>query len=73
LALACRLQQPNADDDGNSFEETKSREAEAVAGRRRAVGEDMASLLGVMSEVRIQQRLILFKLSKKKMKMVKRI
>jgi hypothetical protein len=73
LALACRLQQPNADDDGNSFEETKSREAEAVAERRRAVGEDMASLLGVMSEVRIQQSLILFKFFKKKTKMVKRI
>jgi hypothetical protein len=60
LALACRLQQPNADDDGYSFEETKSREAEAVADRRRAVGEDMASLLGVMSEVRIQQEKMKF-------------
>ena len=50
LALACRLRQPRNDDDGDSEENERHRETE-VAERRRAVGEDMASLLGVMAEV----------------------
>mmetsp|Transcript_7832 Transcript_7832/g.9102 ORF Transcript_7832/g.9102 Transcript_7832/m.9102 type:complete len:848 (-) Transcript_7832:1233-3776(-) len=50
LALACRLQQPHSDEDGDCEKAERHREAE-VAGRRRAVGEDMAGLLGVMSEM----------------------
>ena len=50
LALACRLRQPRSEEDGES-EEAERREEIEVAERRRAVGEDMASLLGVMSDV----------------------
>ena len=50
LALACRLRQPRNDDNGDCEENERHRETE-VAERRRAVGEDMASLLGVMAEV----------------------
>ena len=53
LALACRLRRPftNREEDEKEMEEkAEQREAE-VAERRRAVGEDMASLLAVMSEV----------------------
>ena len=50
LALACRLRQPHTDEDGDPEEIDRRRETD-VAERRRAVGEDMGSLLGVMSDV----------------------
>ena len=50
LALACRLQQPRSEEDGENEDDERHREAEVLE-RRRAIGEDMASLLGVMSEV----------------------
>mmetsp|Transcript_42996 Transcript_42996/g.103973 ORF Transcript_42996/g.103973 Transcript_42996/m.103973 type:complete len:874 (+) Transcript_42996:219-2840(+) len=51
LALACRLRRPySADDERDASEQERQQEAD-VAARRRAVGEDMASLLGVMSEM----------------------
>jgi len=49
LALACRLQQPRSEEDGDNEDDERHREAEVLE-RRRAIGEDMASLLGVMSE-----------------------
>lgn len=52
LALACRLRRPitaEEEKEGDSQAE-RIREIQ-VAERRRAVGEDMSSLLGVMSEV----------------------
>ena len=65
LAMACRLRRPISTDDNNnnnnhndnnrgvdvSEQERQQQEAD-VAARRRAIGEDMASLLAVMSEVR---------------------
>ena len=50
LALACRLRQPRSEEEGDG-EEAQRREDLEVAERRRAVGEDVASLLGVMSDV----------------------
>ena len=50
LALACRLIQPHTGEDGDSEEMNRRRETELLE-RRRAVGEDMGSLLGVMSDV----------------------
>lgn len=50
LALACRLRQSRTGEDGDSEGADRRQEIE-VAERRRAVGEDMASLLGVMSDL----------------------
>eukprot|EP00534_Pseudo-nitzschia_fraudulenta_P001896 CAMPEP_0201138098 /NCGR_PEP_ID=MMETSP0850-20130426/55755_1 /ASSEMBLY_ACC=CAM_ASM_000622 /TAXON_ID=183588 /ORGANISM="Pseudo-nitzschia fraudulenta, Strain WWA7" /LENGTH=774 /DNA_ID=CAMNT_0047409483 /DNA_START=157 /DNA_END=2481 /DNA_ORIENTATION=+ len=50
LALACRLRQPRTEEEGDREEIDRRRERD-VAERRRAVGEDMASLLGVMSDM----------------------
>ena len=50
LALACRLRQSRTDEEGES-EEAERRQETEVAERRRAVGEDLAGLLGVMSDV----------------------
>lgn len=50
LALACRLSQPYTDDD-EDYEFVERRREMEIAERRRAVGEDMASLLGVMSDM----------------------
>ena len=59
LAMACRLQRPVSASSGEESKEEleyqeQIRERE-VEQRRRAVGEDMASLLTVMSEVRLKQ------------------
>lgn len=51
LALACRLRRPVVAEDGKEVEAQERIREMQVAERRRAVGEDMASLLGVMSEV----------------------
>jgi hypothetical protein len=52
LALACRLRRPyTVEDERDAAEQERQQELD-VAARRRAVGEEMASLLGVMSEVR---------------------
>ena len=52
LALACRLRRPVTVEDEKEMEaQERIREFE-VHERRKAVGEDMTSLLGVMSEVR---------------------
>lgn len=50
LALACRLRQSRSEDEKEG-EEAERRQETEVAERRRAVGEDMASMLGVMSDV----------------------
>jgi len=50
LALACSLRQSRIEEEGDG-EETDRRQKTKVAERRRAVGEDMASLLGVMSDL----------------------
>lgn len=53
LARACRLEQPRSEEDDNNEntnEAARQREVE-IAERRRAVGDDMASLLGVMAEM----------------------
>ncbi len=50
LALACRLRQSRAEEE-NDGEEAERRQEIEVTERRRAVGEDLASLLGVMSDV----------------------
>ena len=50
LALACRLRQSRSEDEKEGDDAERRQEAE-VAERRRAVGEDLASLLGVMSDV----------------------
>lgn len=50
LALACRLRQSRSEDEKEGEDAERRQEAE-VAERRRAVGEDLASLLGVMSDV----------------------
>ena len=58
LALACRLQRPptnNTSEDEKEQEYLEQIREREVAERRRAVGEDMASLLSVMSEVRKKQ------------------
>jgi hypothetical protein len=51
LALACRLRRPYTVEDEKDAEELERHQEMEVAERRRAVGEDMASLLAVMSEV----------------------
>jgi len=50
LALACRLSQPHTDEE-EDYEFVERRREMEVAERRRAIGEDMASLLGVMSDM----------------------
>jgi hypothetical protein len=50
LATACRLRQSRAEEDGDDGEAERRQETE-VAERRRAIGEDLAGLLGVMSDV----------------------
>ena len=54
LALSCRLRRPfvqkEGEDEKEMEEKAEQREAEVLE-RRRAVGEEMASLLSVMSEV----------------------
>lgn len=52
LALACRLRRPYNVEDEKDAEEIERQHEMEVAERRRAVGDDMASLLSVMSEVR---------------------
>ena len=53
LALSCRLRRPYVPSEDEKEEEMAERHREMeVAQRKRAVGDDMASLLGVMSEVR---------------------
>jgi hypothetical protein len=52
LALACRLRRPYvASEDAKEMEFQEQQREMEVAQRGRAVGEDMASLLAVMSEV----------------------
>ncbi|KAG7364906.1 putative GTPase activating protein [Nitzschia inconspicua] len=51
LALACRLRRPYTVDDEKDNEEMERHQEMEVAERRRAVGDDMASLLSVMSEM----------------------
>ena len=53
LALACQLRQPQTEeDDGLGVESEENRRQEMqIAERKRAVGGEMASLLGVMSDV----------------------
>jgi hypothetical protein len=51
LALACKLRRPYVVEDEKDAEEIERQHEMEVAERRRAVGEDMASLLAVMSEV----------------------
>lgn len=52
LALACRLRRPYiVSEDQKEMETQEQRREREVAERRRAVGEDMTSLLAVMSEV----------------------
>jgi len=51
LALACRLQRPYIAEDEKEMEVQEQIRERQVAERRRAVGEDMASLLSVMSEM----------------------
>lgn len=52
LALSCRLRRPYvASEDTKEMEVQEQQREMEVAQRRRAVGEDMASLLAVMSEV----------------------
>jgi hypothetical protein len=59
LALSCRLRRPfvqkEGEDEKEMEEKAELREAE-VSDRRHAVGEDMASLLSVMSEVSTKNR-----------------
>lgn len=50
LALSCRLRQGRTEEEGDRDDADRRQEAE-VAERRRAVGEDLASLLGVMSDL----------------------
>jgi len=50
LALACRLRQSRVEEE-NDVEEAERRQEIEVAERRRAIGDDMASLLGVMSDL----------------------
>lgn len=51
LALACRLRRPYVVEDEKDAQEVERQHEMEVAERRRAVGDDMASLLSVMSEV----------------------
>lgn len=51
LALACRLRRPVVVEDEKDAEEVELQHETEVADRRRAIGEDMASLLAVISEV----------------------
>jgi hypothetical protein len=51
LALACRLRRPYVVEDERDAAEQERQQDLDVTARRRAVGEDMTSLLGVMSEV----------------------
>jgi hypothetical protein len=52
LALACRLRRPvTAEEEKEGDAQAERIREKQVAERRRAVGEDMSSLLGVMSEV----------------------
>jgi hypothetical protein len=51
LALACRLRRPYVVEDEKEMEAQEQEREMEVNDRRRAVGEDMASLLAVMSEV----------------------
>ena len=57
LALSCRLRRPfvqkEGEDEKEMEEKAEQREAEVIE-RRRAVGEEMASLLSVMSEVSLE-------------------
>jgi hypothetical protein len=53
LALACRLRRPYVVEDEKDAEEIERQHEIEVAERRRAVGDDMASLLSVMSEVSV--------------------
>ena len=55
LALACRLRQSRSEDEKEGEEAERRQEAE-VAERRRAIGDDLASLLGVMSDVSSNRR-----------------
>ena len=56
LALACRLRRPfNMSEDEKEMEVQGLQREREVLDRRRAVGEDMASLLAVMSEVSVSQ------------------
>lgn len=51
LALACRLRRPCVVEDDKDADEVEQQHEMEVAQRRRAIGDDMASLLAVMSEV----------------------
>jgi hypothetical protein len=51
LALACRLRRPYVVDEEKNADEVERQHEMEVAERRKAVGDDMASLLSVMSEV----------------------
>lgn len=51
LALACRLRRPYVVEDEKDAEEIERQHEMEEMERRRAVGDDMASLLAVMSEV----------------------
>jgi hypothetical protein len=54
LALACRLRRPYVVEDEKDTEECEEQHELEVMERRRAVGDDMASLLSVMSEVSVE-------------------
>jgi len=54
LALSCKLRRPftmNTGEDQKEMEAEEQKREEEVLNRRHAVGEDMAGLLAVMSEV----------------------
>ena len=51
LAVACRLRRPYTTEDDKDIADREALEREDIEDRRRALGEEMASLLGVMAEV----------------------
>lgn len=59
LALACRLRRPVVVEEGKDAEEVELHHEMEVAARRRAIGDDMAGLLAVMSEVSEMSSLLL--------------
>lgn len=54
LALSCKLRRPYVIEDENDTEQIEREKDMEVAERRRAVGDDMSSLLSVMAEVRLR-------------------
>jgi len=58
LALSCRLRRPYSAEDEKELNEKERRERADVHDRRRAIGEEMASILVLMAEVRSLRRCI---------------